>query len=51
MSDRETSAEHGRARRIGAVVQGLVLGVLLAVALVQLAVMSTGAAIFRYQGF
>ncbi len=39
------------AHQLGAIVQGIVLGVLLAIALVQLAVMSSAAQVFRYQGY
>ncbi len=43
---------HSRALRIaGAVIQGLVLGALLALALTELVLLDSGATIFRYQGF
>jgi hypothetical protein len=51
MSGERSPSAVERARRIGAVVQGIVLGVLLAIALVEAALMSSGAIIFRYQGF
>jgi hypothetical protein len=38
-------------RRLGALVQGLLLGVLLAWALLNLTTVEMGARIFRYQGF
>ena len=40
-----------KAKRWGAVVQGLVLGALLFVALLTLAEMHDAARLFRYQGF
>lgn len=40
-----------RARTLGRVVQGLVLGVALFFALLKLLIAATGGAIFRYQGF
>lgn len=40
-----------RVRLLGRLVQGVVLGVLAFAALLQMAVMVGGAAIFRYQGF
>lgn len=43
--------EENRAKRIGAVVQGLLLGPLLFLALVELFAMAQGAGVFRYQGF
>lgn len=39
------------ARRLGAVMQGLLLGPLLFLALVELFAMAQGAGVFRYQGF
>ena len=39
------------ARRIGAFVQGILLGSLLWLAIVLLASLETGARLFRYQGF
>jgi hypothetical protein len=38
-------------QRAGAIVQGLTLGALLFLALVELASLATGATLFRYQGF
>jgi hypothetical protein len=38
-------------RRAGAIVQGIVVGILLAVALLNLAALGAGAQLFRYQGF
>jgi hypothetical protein len=40
-----------RARILGACLQGLILGTLLLVAIVQLASSEVGARVFRYQGF
>ena len=40
-----------RARLLGGLVQGALLGVLAFAALVQMAMMAGGATIFRYQGF
>jgi hypothetical protein len=37
--------------RLGAALQGIVLGVLLVMAIVQLLQVNTGAHLFRYQGF
>lgn len=39
------------AARLGAIIQGLVLGLALVAAIVELLTTSTGAQIFRYQGF
>ena len=39
------------ARRAGIVLQGLVLGLLLAAALLNLVALSSGTQLFRYQGF
>lgn len=39
------------ARRIGAVLQGLLLGALVSVAILNLIEAASGAQIFRYQGF
>lgn len=47
--DRPAAA--GWPRRIGAVLQGIILGVLTAFALFNLIELSSGAQIFRYQGF
>lgn len=48
----ETPSERtSPARRIGAVVQGLLLGALVAVAILNLIEAASGAQIFRYQGF
>ena len=44
-------AAPGWPRRIGAVVQGVLLGALTAFALFNLIELSSGAQIFRYQGF
>jgi hypothetical protein len=38
-------------RRLGAIVQGLLLGALLAIALLNLVALSASAHLFRYQGF
>ncbi len=43
--------ERAGARLAGRIVQGIVLGVLLAIAVLQLLVASGGLAVFRYQGF
>lgn len=52
MTPRRTPPSNkGRAWRVGATVQGVVLGILLFVALVQLFSLAAGAQIFRYQGF
>ncbi len=40
-----------RLQLLGAMVQGLTLGALLFLALIELASLATGAALFRYQGF
>jgi hypothetical protein len=40
-----------RAWALGAILQGIVLGVLLVMAIVQLLQVNTGAHLFRYQGF
>ena len=39
------------ARITGVLVQGLFLGVLLALALIQLLTLATGGRVFRYEGF
>jgi hypothetical protein len=41
----------GTARRVGAVCQGLILGVLVSVALINLLKVANDVQIFRYQGF
>jgi hypothetical protein len=46
----ERTASRG-AWRLGAVLQGIVLGVLLVMAIAQLLQVNTGAHLFRYQGF
>lgn len=45
------SAAQRRARLAGAVVQGLLLGALLALALIHLFAVQSGAQVFRYQAF
>lgn len=47
------SGDHkpGRARNIGAILQGLILGALLAVALVEMWAESGDVRVFRYQNF
>lgn len=40
-----------RAKRLGIWVQGLVLGMLLFIAIIQLLALSSGARLFDYQGF
>lgn len=42
---------HRRARMLGACIQGLILGMLLAIAILGLIEASTQASVFRYQGF
>ncbi len=39
------------AKQLGAVLQGLVLGALLTLALWELALMESGASVFQYQGY
>ncbi len=39
------------ARIMGILLQGLVLGVLLALALIQLVTLASGGRVFRYEGF
>lgn len=46
-----SNPQERKARRIGAVIQGLVLGAFVAVAVVQMWVKSEDVRVFRYQNF
>lgn len=46
-----TSGKRGKLHALGAIIQGILLGLLLSAAFCQLLVLSTNAHVFRYQGF
>jgi hypothetical protein len=51
MDGRDHAEPACAARRLGAVVQGVALGLLVAVAVLNLALVASDAQVFRYQGF